>query len=145
MRFHVPNNELEQYEQEREQLRIERRKKRAEEKKKSAGEGEEEKKGEQEEDSSEEETEEDMTAAKLFNQKILKKANIGEFAGEIVCSIQDLPMLIPRGNYSLDFYSNFAKLHGKTHDYKISFKDINKIFMLQKPDGIHMVYLLHLD
>lgn len=54
-------------------------------------------------------------------------------------------MIIPRGNYSLDFYSNFAKLHGKTHDYKIMFKDINKIFLLQKPDGVHMVYLLQLD
>ena len=28
---------------------------------------------------------------------------------------------------------------------KIMFKDINKIFMLQKPDGVNMVYLLHLD
>jgi structure-specific recognition protein 1 len=54
-------------------------------------------------------------------------------------------MIIPRGKYSLDFYSNFAKLHGKTHDYKIMFKDINKIFLLQKPDGVHMVYLLQLD
>jgi len=62
-----------------------------------------------------------------------------------VASIQDLPFIIPRGNYSLDFYGNFAKLHGKTHDYKIMFKDINKIFLLQKPDGVHMVYLLQLD
>ena len=54
-------------------------------------------------------------------------------------------MVIPRGNYSLDFYSNFAKLHGKTHDYKIMFKDISKIFMLQKPDGVHVVYILHLS
>lgn len=36
-------------------------------------------------------------------------------------------------------------MHGKTNDYKIMYKDINKIFMLQKPDGVHMVYLLHLD
>jgi len=54
-------------------------------------------------------------------------------------------MVIPRGNYSLDFYSTFAKLHGKTHDYKINFKDIDKIFMLQKPDGVHVVYILHLS
>lgn len=86
-----------------------------------------------------------MTAAKLFDQKIHAKANIGEFAGAVVCSIQVLPMIIPRGNYSLDFYGNFAKLHGKTHDYKIMYKDINKIFLLQHPDGVHMVYLLHLD
>lgn len=86
-----------------------------------------------------------MTAAKLLNQKIHDKANIGEFAGEIVASIQDLPLIIPRGNYSLDFYSNYCKLHGKTYDYKIMFRDINRIFMLEKPDGVHMVYVLQLD
>lgn len=86
-----------------------------------------------------------MTAAKLFNAKIHDKANMDEFSGDTVCSIQDLPMLIPRGNYSLDFYSTFARLHGKTRDYKINFKDISQIIMLEKPDGIHMVYVLHLN
>jgi structure-specific recognition protein 1 len=56
-----------------------------------------------------------------------------------------LPLIIPRGYYSLEFYNNFAKLHGKTHDYKIMFKDISKVFMLAKPDGVHMVYLIQLD
>ena len=74
-------------------------------------------------------------ANKLFEKKINEKANLSEFAGTVIASIQDLPMMIPRGNYSLDFYSSFCKLHGKTHDYKILFKDINRIFMLQKPDG----------
>lgn len=110
MRFHVPNNELDEYN----------------------------KRDQQQDENSDEE----MTAAKLFNDKIVDKANIGQFAGAVVTSIQDLPMLIPRGNYSLDFYGTFAKLHGKTHDYKIMFKDINKIFLLQKPDGVHMVYLM---
>ena len=141
MRFHVPNNELDIYQQEREVAKAEERKKRNAEKKAA---GEEIKEGEDAEESDDED-EDDMTAAKLFDQKIHKKANIGEFAGEIVASIQDLPMVIPRGNYSLDFYSNFAKLHGKTHDYKIMFKDISKIFMLQKPDGVHVVYILHLS
>lgn len=135
MRFHVPNNELEIYQQEQERIK---EVKREEKKKKAAKSGvEEEKKHE----SSSEEVEE-MTAAKLLNMKIHKKVEIPEFAGAIVTSIHDLPMLIPRGNYSLDFYSNFAKLHGKTHDYKILFKDIEKIFMLQKPDGVHVVYIL---
>lgn len=120
MRFHVPNNELDAY----------MREQNAESKKQA---------------DSEEEENEEMTAAKIFDDKIHQKANIGQFAGAIVTSIQDLPMVIPRGNYSLDFYSTFAKLHGKTHDYKILFKDINKIFLLQKPDGVHMVYLLQLD
>ncbi len=135
MRFHVLNNELDAWEEQREKEREEKQKK----KKK----GEEETKGAKED--SEDDDDDQMTAAKLFNQKIIERANIGQFAGEIVCSIQDLPMLIPRGNYSLDFYSNLCKLHGKTHDYKIMFKDINKIFLLQKPDGVNMVQLFHLD
>ena len=86
--------------------------------------------------------EDQLTAAKVFNDKITAKANLGQNFGTVVACIQDLPMLIPRGNYSLEFFDHFAKLHGKTHDYKLAFKDINKIFLLQKPDGQHMVYLL---
>ena len=82
---------------------------RAERKKNKANKDEETKDGDKkmkdDESSSEEESENEMTAAKLFDNKIHQKANIGEFAGEIICSIQDLPMLIPRGIYSLDFYS----------------------------------------
>lgn len=53
-------------------------------------------------------------------------------------------MIIPRGKYSFDLYSTFAKLHGRTNDYKILYKDINKGFLLPKPDGIHMCYVLNL-
>ena len=143
MRFHVPNNELDIYREEKDAKRKEEKKK----KKDADQNGEEQKKNDDEESDSLDYTEEgeEMTAAKLFNAKIHDKANMDEFSGEIVCSIQDLPMLIPRGNYSLDFYSSFARLHGKTRDYKINFKDISKIIMLEKPDGIHMVYVLHLD
>ena len=86
-----------------------------------------------------------MTAAKLFDDKIHKLANIGEFAGSVLASVSKVPLIIPRGEYSLDFYSNHMKLHGKTHDYKIMFKEISKVFLLQKPDGMHMVYLLQLE
>jgi structure-specific recognition protein 1 len=149
MRFHVPNNELEAWEEarakEKEAERTERKKTKATKGDEETKDGDEKMKAEEEGSSSEEESETEMTAAKLFDNKIHQKANIGEFAGEIICSIQDLPMLIPRGIYSLDFYSNLCKLHGKTHDYKIMFKDVNKIFLLQKPDGVHMVQLFHLD
>jgi structure-specific recognition protein 1 len=44
-------------------------------------------------------------------------------------------MLIPRGNYTMDFYSDYLKLHGKTHDYKVIYQDILKVFLLPKPDS----------
>lgn len=124
MRFHVPNNELEKY--------LEEKEKAAEESKEPA-------------DEEMGENEEQMTAAKLFDDKIHKRANIGEFAGEVIATISELPLIIPRGYYSLEFYNTFCKLHGKTHDYKIMHKDISKVFMLAKPDGVHMVYLIQLD
>ena len=81
----------------------------------------------------------------MFNDRILAKTNIKNGEGSVIASIHDMPMLIPRGNYSLDFFSSYCKLHGKTHDYKVAFKDINKVFLLPKPDGVHMVLLLQLD
>ena len=74
----------------------------------------------------------------------MKAAGIGEFAGEVIASLKELPMIIPRGKYSFDLYADFAKLHGRTNDYKILYKDINKGFLLPKPDGVHMAYVLHL-
>ena len=96
MRFHIPNNEVDRiYEDKRKQREQE---------------------GKEEED---EDDEEEILASKLFNDRILAKANIGNSAGSVIASIHDMPMLIPRGNYTLDFYSSFCKLHGKTHDYKL--------------------------
>ena len=68
MRFHVPNNELELYHEEKVKA-----KEQAEESK--------------DKPASDDESDDDMTAAKLFDDKIHKKANIGEFAGAVVASI----------------------------------------------------------
>lgn len=80
----------------------------------------------------------------MLNEKIIKAANLGEFAGEMIATVPEVPLIIPRGKYSFDFYSTFAKLHGKTNDYKILYKDITKCFLLPKPGGVHMAYLLQL-
>ena len=130
MRFYVPNNELENIKEE--------------EKKKDKKKKEKDEEKEEGEESEDEEDEVEITPAKVLNDKIVKAAGLGEFAGEMIASLADLPMIIPRGKYSLDLYATFAKLHGRTHDYKILYKDINKGFLLPKPDGIHMAYVLHL-
>jgi len=141
MRFYVPNNELEMIE---EQRGMEEEKKGSEEikkaPKKKGSDAEESEDGEDGEDEGEQ-----MTAAKLLHEKIIKAAGIGEFAGEMIATVPEVTMIIPRGKYSFDFYSTFAKLHGKTNDYKIMYKDIQKCFLLPKPGGIHMAYILSLN
>jgi len=92
-----------------------------EEKKAVEGEGE----GEEGE---EEDSDEDITPAKLFNDKILKHASLGDGAGDVIASFQDMHLTVPRGKYTLNMYDHFAKFHGKTHDYKILYKDISRMF-----------------
>ena len=116
MRFYVPNNELEMLEEERKEESKKEEKKKAP-KKAGASDAE-------ESEEEEEEEGEQMTAAKLLNEKIIKAAGIGEFAGEMITTIPEVNMLIPRGKYSFDLYSTFAKLHGRSNDYKIMYKDI---------------------
>ena len=48
--------------------------------------------------------------------------------GDIIASFEELPMLIPRGKYTMDMYENYAKFHGRTHDYKIMYNDVKKVF-----------------
>jgi structure-specific recognition protein 1 len=70
------------------------------------------------------EKENEITPAKLFSQEILKFAGLGDSGGDILASFHDLPLIVPRGKYTLDMFSTFAKYHGRTHDYKIMYKDI---------------------
>lgn len=65
MRFHVLNNELETYHEQRDKEREDKKKKKDEETKDAKG------------SDDEDDDEEQMTAAKLFNQKIVERANIG--------------------------------------------------------------------
>mmetsp|Transcript_35722 Transcript_35722/g.54667 ORF Transcript_35722/g.54667 Transcript_35722/m.54667 type:complete len:177 (+) Transcript_35722:15-545(+) len=81
-----------------------------------------------------EESEEEVTAAKILSDKIIKHAGLGEQAGEMICQFQDLPLIVPRGKYTFHLYKNYCKIHGSTHAYKIMYKDILKMFLLQKVD-----------
>ncbi len=134
MRFYVPNTELEMLEDQKE------KKDQKEEVKKAKKTSDAEESEEDEQDEGEQ-----MTAAKLLHEKIVKAAGIGEFAGEMIATVPEVTMTQPRGKYSFDFYSTFAKLHGKTNDYKILYKDIQKCFLLPKPGGVHMAYILSLN
>jgi structure-specific recognition protein 1 len=53
--------------------------------------------------------------------------------------------MVPRGKYTVEMYSNYAKFHGKTHDYKIMYKDIAKMFQLPRVDRNDMVLLFQLS
>jgi len=75
-----------------------------------------------------------MTAGKCFNTRLVKIAGLGDGQGEALVSFPDLPFAIPRGKYNMDMFEEYAKLHGKTNDYKVMYKDIKKVFQLSRTD-----------
>jgi len=85
IRFHVPNSTL--------PLEPKEEKKQPQKKK-----GKDESKMEDEEEDDEEV---EITPAQVLNDKIVKAAGLGEFAGEIIAQLPDVPMLVPRGKYSI--------------------------------------------
>ena len=80
MRFYVPNTELEMLEEQKEK----------EEQKEEVKKGKKQSDAEESEDGQDEG--EQMTAAKLLHEKIIKAAGIGEFAGEMIATVPEVNM-----------------------------------------------------
>lgn len=94
----MPNSELDSMEEgKKEETKKEKIPKEAKKADADKGSGNED--GEEDEEDEEEE-ESIITPAQIFNEKIIKAAGIGEFAGEMIASLSELPMIIPRGKYS---------------------------------------------
>lgn len=93
----------------------------------------------------EEEELEELSAATVFYEQLKDKASIGQIAGEAIVSFSDILFLTPRGRYDIDMYPNSLRLRGKTYDYKIQYKQIERIFSLPKPDDTHHLIILQID
>eukprot|EP00184_Porphyridium_aerugineum_P000670 CAMPEP_0184693712 /NCGR_PEP_ID=MMETSP0313-20130426/1875_1 /TAXON_ID=2792 /ORGANISM="Porphyridium aerugineum, Strain SAG 1380-2" /LENGTH=543 /DNA_ID=CAMNT_0027151857 /DNA_START=85 /DNA_END=1716 /DNA_ORIENTATION=- len=78
-------------------------------------------------------------------EAIKEKADTSAFAGESIVSFKDMPVIVPRGRYEVDMFPNHLKLHGKSVDYKILYSSVARLFLLPKPDDVHVAFVLSLD
>lgn len=92
-----------------------------------------------------EEEPEEVSAATVFYEQLKDKADIGQGSGEAIVSFGDILFLTPRGRYDIDMYPTSLRLRGKTYDYKIQYKQIERIFSLPKPDEAHHLLVLQID
>lgn len=83
-------------------------------------------------------------AASLY-ESIKSRADTSAFAGESICTFLDMPVIVPRGRYDVDLFPNHVKLHGKSVDFKILYSSISRLFLLPKPDGQHVAFVVSLD
>ena len=93
--------------------------------------------------SDEEDEGEEMSAAQAFHNTIKERAEIGQAAGDIILSFEEVLVLTPRGRYDVDLYHDFFRLRGKTYDYKIIYSTISKLFLLPK-DDLHVLFIVSL-
>lgn len=106
-----------------------------------------------EEEAGEEEAEKETDKAKpkektkgtadIFNNYIMERANISQTAGDVIVSFNDLPFIVPRGKYSCDLSASSLRLHGSTFNHIVQYKNINKAFLLPKPDDVPLVIILY--
>ncbi|OBZ68875.1 FACT complex subunit POB3 [Grifola frondosa] len=89
------------------------------------------------------EEEEEISAAQAFHDTVKDKAEIGQVAGDIILSFEEVLVLTPRGRYDVDMFPEFLRLRGKTYDYKIMYASISKLFLLPKDDQ-HVLFIIQL-
>ncbi|KAH9851695.1 structure-specific recognition protein-domain-containing protein [Lenzites betulinus] len=92
----------------------------------------------------EEEDGEEISAAQAFHDMVKEKAELGQVAGDIILSFDEVNVLTPRGRYDVDMYPEFLRLRGRTYDYKIMYGSISKLFLLPKDDQ-HVLFILGLS
>ena len=81
--------------------------------------------------------------AEFLKDSIMKYVNM-DTLGESVAVVEEVPMTTPRGKFDFHFLKNLLKIHGNSFDYKISYKNMSRAFMLPKPDGIHIAFVISL-
>ncbi|EFA86245.1 structure-specific recognition protein 1 [Heterostelium album PN500] len=79
-----------------------------------------------------------------FQDTLLRKSDISN-VGKSIVVLNDIHFLTPRGRFDIEMYPTFLRLHGKTHDYKVSYDTISKLFQLPRQDQSHMFFVISLD
>jgi structure-specific recognition protein 1 len=85
------------------------------------------------------------TNADPLHNQLTETANITASSGDSIVTIEDIPLVIPRGKYILTMYDSFIKLHGKTNTYKIMNRNITKTFLLPHADQVHVSFVIGLE
>ncbi|KZT28330.1 SSrecog-domain-containing protein [Neolentinus lepideus HHB14362 ss-1] len=87
---------------------------------------------------------EEMSAAQAFHDAVKEKAELGEVAGDMIITFDEVLVLTPRGRYDVDMYPDYLRLRGKTYDYKILYSSVSRLFLLPK-DDLHVLFILALS
>ncbi|CAP28820.2 Protein CBR-HMG-4 [Caenorhabditis briggsae] len=91
------------------------------------------------------ETEEDVDKVEEFKKAVLAYAGLEAETEQPIVLLTDILCTTPRGRYDIKVYPTSIALHGKTYDYKIPIKSINRLFLVPHKDGRSVFFVLSLN
>jgi structure-specific recognition protein 1 len=98
------------------------------------------------ENEEEEEDDEDKpTPAQQFVNELQSKGGLGEKISKSIAAFDNLFLLVPRARYDVDLYATFLKLHNATFTYKLSYKNISRMFLFDNADNQQHLFVIGLD
>ncbi|KAI8071472.1 hypothetical protein BC940DRAFT_253091 [Gongronella butleri] len=96
-------------------------------------------------DENDADAEEEVNADVVFYDTVKSKLELSQLTTENIVQFPEVLCITPRGRYNIDMYQDFLRLRGKTYDYKILYANIVKLFLLLKPDDVHVLFVIGLD
>ena len=84
-----------------------------------------------------EDEDEEESRAEEFQRSVMERGSLSSITGDVIVefSKDQGNFVTPRGKYALQMYSTFLRMHGEKYDYKVQYEDIERLFLLHRPDG----------
>lgn len=87
------------------------------------------------------------TPAQALQKEVLNTGVIRNVTGDIIAEFtkEQGNFVAPRGKYGIQMLSSYMHLQGTPYSYKIKYTDVQSLFLLDKPDGLRMAFVIVLD
>lgn len=83
-------------------------------------------------------SQEEVPGAEEFSKYIIDSADLGKQKVEAIATFDQVNFQVPRGKYQIELFPSELKLHGATFHYRIAYKNITILVLLDQPDsGAH--------
>lgn len=91
--------------------------------------------------------EEEESRAEEFQRSVMERGSLSSVTGNVIVefSKDQGNFVAPRGKYVVQMYSTFLRMHGEKYDYKIQYEDIDRLFLLHRPDGYTSAVVVSLN
>uniref|UniRef100_A0A0N5B811 FACT complex subunit SSRP1 n=1 Tax=Strongyloides papillosus TaxID=174720 RepID=A0A0N5B811_STREA len=89
--------------------------------------------------------EEEIDRVEEFKKAVMEYAGIVTETDLPLAYFSQLLCATPRGRYDVKVFPTHLSFHGKTYDYKINYRSVDRMFLLSHKDGRHVFFVLSIN